>query len=247
MTVLRSLALIGLTSGGLLLAADEAGRNQVRITKTESVDFPPGGVLRLHNSVGTLTIEAWDKPEVEITTIKTTDSTYAPDEREKGVHYLDRVRVTTERKGDELVITTDFPRYRPFPPPSPIGTHAKFELEYRIKAPANARLVVAHDSGEVNVDGLTGDMHINLLQGEIFLHLPEEGQYAIRARSDLGHVASDFAGQTKRTRWIAGHRLTSKPSQAAASKLNLSVGFGDIVILKIRVPKAPSAANGRLP
>jgi hypothetical protein len=51
-------------------------------------------------------------------------------------------------------------------------------------------------------------------------------------------VKSDFPGQEKRRRWIIGHRIVNEDS-VATHKLNLKVGFGDIIILKTRVPKAP--------
>ena len=122
------------------------------MSKTERMDFPSGGTLRLTNSIGVLTVEAWDRPDVEITTIKSTKVAYDAREREKATHELDRVRVTAERRGDELVITTDFPRYRAFPP-YPLAGETNFDLEYRIKAPSTARLIADHDVGEVNIDG----------------------------------------------------------------------------------------------
>ena len=42
----------------------------------------------------------------------------------------------------------------------------------------------------------------------------------------------------KRTGWLLGHRSVDADA-AAPHKLNLKVGFGDIVILRIRTPKSP--------
>jgi hypothetical protein len=68
---MRIVALIGCGAGCLLAAAIEP-RQKVQVTKTERIDFPAGGALRLANSIGVLTVEAWDRPDVEITTIKST-------------------------------------------------------------------------------------------------------------------------------------------------------------------------------
>jgi hypothetical protein len=70
------------------------------------------------------------------------------------------------------------------------------------------------------------------------LHLPEEGKYAINAKTDFGNVTSDFPGEEKRRRWPAGHRILNKDS-GAPHTLNLKVGYGDIIILKTREPKLP--------
>ncbi len=237
---MRILAVIGVGVSCLLLAADEP-EEKVRMSSTERMDFPPGGTLRLRNSTGALTVEGWEQPYVEITTIKSTKVAYDARERGSAMHELDRVRVTAGRRGDELVVTTDYPRHRiVFLPPLPYSLAEKvsFDLEYRIKAPRTARLVAEHDAGEVNVDGLSGDIDVTLRQGEVLLHLSEEGQYDIHAESDIGNVKSDFPGQEKPRRGLFGHRVVNGNS-IAAHKLNLKVGFGDIVILKTRTPTPP--------
>lgn len=233
---MRILAVIGFGTA-CLLAADEP-KQKVQVSNTQRVDFPSGGTLRLTNSIGVLTVEAWDRQDVEITTIKSTKFACEARDREKAAHELEKVHVAVERRGDELVVTTDFPRYRIFPPPYPLAGKANFDLEYRIQAPTTARLIADLDVGEVNIDGFASDIHVTLLQGEIMLHLPEEGQYNTTAKSDFGNVNSDFPGQEKRRPWIIGHRMVNEGSPAA-HKLNLKVGFGDIVILKTRTPKSP--------
>ena len=225
---IRILAVLGFGAGCLLLAADEP-KQQVQVSKTERIDFPPGGTLRLTKSTGVLTVEAWDRPDVEITTIKSTKAAYDAGGRERAKHELNKVRVAAERHGDELVVTTDFPRHRAI---------SRFDLEYHIKAPSTARIIASHDVGDVNIDGLVGDIQVTLLQGEIMLHLPEDGEYNINAKSQFGNVNSDFPGPEKRRWWLLGHRSVNENSQAA-HKLTLRVGFGDIVILKTRVPAPP--------
>jgi hypothetical protein len=237
--MIRILTLIGFGTGCLLLGGDEP-KQKVQVSKTEHLDFPTGGTLRLTNSIGTLTVEAWDRPGVEITTIKSSKVAYETRERERATQELDKVHVTTERRGDELVITTDFPRHESFPP-YPLG-ETKFDLEYRIKAPSTTRLIAEDGVGEVNVDGLAGDIQVTLLQGEILLHLPEDGRYNIHAKSNIGNVNSDFPGQEKRRFWLVGHRIMNENSPAPHT-LNLRVGCGDIVILKTRVPKPPEPLN----
>lgn len=241
----RILAAIGLGTGCLLFAADSP-KQRVQVDHTERLDFPPNGALRLTNSVGVLTVEAWDRSDMEITTIKSTKNEIDPSDREKAAHELDKVHVAAERHGDEVVITTKYPHRRFLPPyPGdksisfyPVARDVNFDLEYHIKVPANARIIVNHSRGEVNIDGVVGDIQATLLQGEILLHLPEDQRYSTNAKSTFGHVDSDFSGLQKRRGWVLGHRIVGEDS-AATHKLNLKVKFGDIVILKIRVPKPP--------
>ena len=65
-------------------------------------------MLTLKNSMGDLTIEGWDRPDVEITAIKSTKAAYAAQDRERVSRELDKVHVSVERKSEGLVITTDF-------------------------------------------------------------------------------------------------------------------------------------------
>ena len=108
-------------------------------------------MLTLKNSMGDLTIEGWDRPDVEITTIKSTKAAYAAQDRERVSRELDKVHVSVERKSEGLVITTDFPRHRSLPLDS-LWRDSDLDLEYHIKAPVNAKLAVDHGTGEVYVD-----------------------------------------------------------------------------------------------
>jgi hypothetical protein len=239
---MRTLAAIGLGTGCLLMAADQPKQDEpkqkVELSKTERIDFPSGGTLRFKNSVGVLTVTAWDRPDVEMTTIKSTKMEVAAGGRAKAAHALDRVKVATERHGSDLVIATTFPRHRPFKLIYPLSGQTNFDVEYLVKAPVNARIIVDHTLGNVNIDGLAGDIQVTLAQGEIMLHLPEDGKYAIHAKSSLGTVNSDFPGEVKRLAWFFGHRSVDENS-VAAHKLNLKVGDGDIVIVRTRIPKPP--------
>jgi len=231
------LALIGLGMSCLAPAADEP-QQFFQVTKTERLDFPPGGLLRLKNSIGQVMVEGWDRPDVELNTTKSTKDAYNSQDREKAVRELDQVRIAAERHGDELVITTAFQRYGTFKPLLRGGT--RFDLEYRISVPRNARVTIEHDTGYVSLDNVAGDIHVTASQAEIALHLPEDGQYAIEARSKLGDVTSDFPGHMQRKLWFLGKQYAHE-NAAASQKIDLRAGYGDIIILKSPTLKKTAA------
>lgn len=220
-------------------------KQKVEESTTQTADLPAGGVLRLSHSTGDLTIEAWDKPDVEITTIKTTKDELSENERAGASAELKKVTVSIKRQGNDLVITTNFPRHPGFPPGWPWSRDRKFDLEYHISVPRHTKLAINHDVGDVNVDGVTGDIEARVLQGQITLHLPEDLPYNIDAKSDYGNVNSDFPGERHRA-WIGQSAFHPAPKPAQALKLR--VGYGDIVLLRIRIPKtpppAPTASSG---
>jgi hypothetical protein len=227
------LALPGLCMACLLLGADAAPRT-AHVAKTEKVDFPPNGTLRVQNSTGELTIESWDQPGIEITTTKSGKD-------------LDRVQISTKRNGDELVVTTQFPHHRAFPWVTPLQTVTNFDLVYVIRVPRNAKLIVKHDDGDVYVNDVAGNIDVKARQGMIALRLVRDMNPVIDAKSDWGSVNSDFAGSETRHPFPFGHKFV-EGAASASQNLHLKIGYGDIVILKAHEPKAPpplpTAAGG---
>lgn len=221
------LALVALGAATLAAGADQPAPT-LEVSHTERVEFPTGGTLKLVNSSGELNVEAWDQPGVEITTVKSLKPGYNASDRDKATHELELLHVTVERRGNELVITTD----------SPKNTHC--DIEYRIKAPGNAKLIASHRVGEVYVDGLTNDIDVTVRRGDIFLHLPEEAQYNTSAKVDLGSVYTDYAGRVERLWWCVGHRVETGKAPAP-HQLNLKSGYGDIMILKTWIAKSPES------
>jgi len=222
----RLLVLLGTSC--LLFAQD--AKQKVRVVHTERVPFPPGGLLRVQNSLGDLSVEGWDRPDAEITTIKATADLYDKSDRPKGSHKLDQVRISTARQGGEVVVTTAYPsgsrRWRA----------TGIDLEYHIKVPMSAKLAVRHGSGEVHVDNLTSDMVIRVLNGGMTLFLPPEGSYGFDAKSDIGEVISQFPGRHRRL-GLVGHRFMQA---SGTHQLHLRASYGDIMIFKIQKSPTPS-------
>jgi hypothetical protein len=231
------LAVLTLCVACLLLGDDDA-RQKVQVSKTEKMDFPANGTLRLQNSTGDLTIEGWDQPGVEITTTKSSKEEYLARDRDKAAKELDRVKVSAKRNGAELVITTEYPHHRAFPYVTPLQTVTNFDLEYVIKVPRNAKLIVKHDDGEVHVDDVTGNIQATARQGLIALRLESDMPPAIDAKSYIGTVNSDFAGTETLQPLHFGHKFVDD-AKSAPQTLHLRIGYGDIVILKAHEPKAP--------
>jgi hypothetical protein len=213
---MRIWAIIGLVVACLAAAADEP-RPKPEASKTQRLDFPANGTLRLEKSIGTLTIEGWDRTDMEITTTQPQN-----------------VHISAERHGNEVIVATDYPH--PRIPRNPIIGGSNFTVEYLIKVPATAKVIAHHQVGQVNVDDVFGDIEATLMQGEILLHLPQDGRYVIDAHSGYGSINSDFPGKEQRRHFL-GHAFVNQT--AAPHKLNLRVRSGDIVILKIQEPKEP--------
>jgi hypothetical protein len=218
----------GLLIASAVLALDNGERQYVRSVDTQHVEFPAGGTLRLEKSKGIVTVEGWDKTGVEITAIKSSHVPLPPNDQNGAKRDEDEAHITSERKDDELVITTQSKKF------------SGADIEYRIKAPRSAKVIIHNRDGQVFVDGMANDIDVTSHQGDIVLHLPQDAAYNINAKSRWGAVNSDYTGEEKRRWWLIGHRVANGNSPAP-HKLNLSIGYGDIVILKSRVPAPPDS------
>ncbi len=189
-----------------LLAADVT-----HVTNTQTIPFTGDGTLRFAPSSGEIHIQGWDRPEIEITFSK---STYDPK-----VHpVFDGIHMQADRHDNEVVISTVVPK------------HKDVQLEYQVHAPRNLALAIDHNKGGVYVTGIAGDIHATVRNGQITLRLPDTGVYSIDAKCKTGQVYSDFAGGTEKFTKRFGESFL-KPADAA-KKLDLRIGFGDILILK---------------
>jgi hypothetical protein len=216
---------LGVLVTTLPLFGDE---RRVQVTNTERISFAPGGIIRVNGSYGSLNVEGWDRPEVEIAVVKSTQKYYESKQREKAATSLERVRVTAERHSDtELAIST--------------SQGSGVLVDYEIHVPRDSRLVIHHGTGHVLVSNVTGDIEATGHRGDILLMLPGTGAYAIDAKTKFGVVTSDFAGDLHRRRYLIGERFSSPP---ASHRLYLRMGFGGITIKSVPQEAEPPAVVG---
>jgi hypothetical protein len=202
-----------------LLAQDKPA-DRLRTEKKQTIDFPAGGLLRMKNSTGALTIEAWDKSTVELTTIKSAKYLLNTKDREKAAAELEKVSFTAERHGSELEVATNIPKHT-----------RNIDISYHLWVPRDARLAIHHETGEINVEGTAADIEAQLRRGQIFLYLPEGVAYSTQAKCAFGGINAPGEPDLKPEHLHLGHIL-SQQAAGKANNLNLKVGNGDIYIMR---------------
>ena len=197
------------------------------------MDFAPGGVIRLTTASSNLFVEAWDRPEVEVTTIKSSWR----------ARCLDDVRVVTGHpSATELTITTTVPPSSFFA--RLFGRTCGATIEQHVNAPRDSRLVIHHGAGYLMVSRISGDIEASSRSGDIVLMLPDPGPYAIDAKSKFGSVSSDFAGTTHRERLVSEQFASANPP--SSHRIYLRMGLGGITIKEVpSTPEAPAAAGAQ--
>jgi hypothetical protein len=232
--MLRNLSLVfvelAVVATTLPLMGDDATKQPVEVTKTERVNFAPGGVIRVNGSYGDFNVEGWDQPAVEITVIRSMGY-YESKKREEAVKRLDLIRVSAERRNDaELEISTVSSAHRNrLLPPFTSASNGGVKVEYEIHAPRDSKLVIHHGTGSVSVTDMTGDIEATVRRGDIVLMLPESGVYSIDAKSKMGTVIPDFPGVVTHKWYAVGERFASDKAPSGR-RIYLRVGFGGITI-----------------
>jgi len=209
------LALALLLSAVPLLAGGP--EKTVDVTTHDTLDFT-GGIIHIDTQYGQVNVEAWDEPRVEVTVSRTS---FTHDKQ-----YLERIQVKTEKTDDGIRIATTFPGRNWFA--RTFHGLGDFNLDYRIKAPAGAKLDIRQHVGDVVVDGIAGDIDASVRSGDIVVEVPNPGQCIVDAKVKVGDVYADAPGKLRQSRWI-GQKFASDAG-TARQHLHLRVDVGGISV-----------------
>lgn len=184
--------------------------------------------LDVENAVGAITIDAWDKPSVEINATK----------RGPSLDDVNAIKIVVEPSGRTLTVTTQFP-----------SGASNSKVEYTIHAPAATALKLVQSVGAISSTGFTGDvdehtstgavestmaalgsgqhLRIDVSVGGIRLVLPANTDAAITASATVGGIKSDFPLSINRT--TVGQTAQGKVGNGnAVAELNVATGGIDI-------------------
>lgn len=211
-------------------SAKDTGKQWLHETKTDHVDFAPGGTIHFLNAHGDLNIIGWDKPEVEVTVIKSTGNLYAAKGADGARKRLDLITVKLDRKSPtELDIPTLFPSRTL---KRLVRGKSDLMLEYQIHVPRESHLVVRQDIGAIVVDGVAGNVEAHLGKGDIVVVMAGPEPYSVDAKSSFGDVESDEGGEAV---GHFGHRQLAFAPTAAKYKLHLRTGIGDVYVRHVPI------------
>lgn len=226
-----------MTSFCAAVQAQAPVKEQARITTTERFEFGMRGIVQIIDSFGDVEVEGWDQPEVELQVMRATQKKYEPKEIAQRVKDLERIKVSVERVSESsmLVIRTTFPSRTPT---RMMRGKSNLNLEYKIKIPRHCQLFIKHDIGEVVVKNVDADIEATNRIGELALHVPEGGQYAVDAKVKIGDVSSAFGPETERQK-LVGAQMHNEAAPEAR-RLYLRVGIGDIQVNKLKAPQPES-------
>lgn len=205
------------------------------------VPLSPGGSFLLENVNGSVQVEGWNRDEVEVSAVKSSET---DDEN------LERVKIEVDSAPGQVAVRTRYPN----------GQGADVAVEYRVHVPyrvllgsvqtvngsvlvrgvegsgdlrsVNGNVEVLNSSGRFNAKTTNGDLHLELrrlldggpmnietVNGSVVLGLPSDGRANVKVLSMNGELTSDLP-------------MTSMAGNPASHtfRARLGTGGGDISV-----------------
>ena len=147
------------------------------------------GTLTVDTRMGDLQVDGWDEPRLEIEAEKVVEA--KNEQRAQPLYGL--VQVALEGKDQQVLLHTVYPPRRLW---RPFRGESKLSVNFRIRMPFDANLVLKCVDGDVRVSGLVGKQEIRVNYGDVEINVPSTYRLrSLNARSLLGYVQSDLHGE----------------------------------------------------
>ncbi len=139
-----------LAAAALLVAfAAAPSMAKERESYEKTVPFNLGGYFRIENVNGDITIEVWNEASVRIQAEKVADS----------VGSLEKIEILVEGEGDRVEVKTRLPRS--------LFRGGSRKVDYRISLPAEAIVNASSVNGQVEIQGIHGQVEASTVNGSI--------------------------------------------------------------------------------
>lgn len=196
--------------------------------------LPSAGVTMLHlkNIAGTVRIESWNKPQIQIEARKT-----APSMDALNALHID----VQEANGVANVVT----RY------DPGFSVSRGGVEYSVRLPSSTNVRVENTAGTMTLAGLSGnvsasaragtidatmarvagnqDIEIETTTGTIDLRIPKNSDAAVSAHSTIGSMDSSFPEVTSHMQHLVGAAASGRIGNGSATiRLKTTTGSIDL-------------------
>jgi hypothetical protein len=149
------------------------------------------GVLAIDTRMGDIHVEGWDEPRLEIEAEKVVRAT----SKQAAKPLYERLTVVLQGQDKRVLLRTIYPPRRVW---RPFRGESHLTVNYRIRMPFDANLVLKCVDGDVWIRGVVGKEHILVSYGDVEIDIPSiQRLRSLRAHAWLGYVQSDLHGEGK--------------------------------------------------
>lgn len=147
------------------------------------------GTLTVETRIGDIHVEGWDEPRLEIEAEKVVIA----GSEAKAKPLYDQIKIQLEGGDKQVRLRTVYPPRRLW---RPFRGATRLSVNYRIRMPYDANLMLKCVDGDVRIRGIVGHQQIFVNYGDVEITVPSP--YRLRwlnARTWLGYVESDLHGE----------------------------------------------------
>ncbi len=182
------------------------------------------GLLTIDARMGDIQIEGWDNPRLEIEAEKVVQA----GSEAKAKPLYERLKISLQGQDKNVLLRTIYPPRRLW---RPFRGESKLSVNFRIRMPYDANLLLKCVDGDIRVRGLTGNQVIRLSYGDVEVNVPDVYSLgALDARSLLGYVQSDLHGGENDSAGFM-RKLSFRNSQGA-QRIFIRVRMGGVFIYR---------------
>ena len=172
-----------LLSINVTLRADEFTQNSQYKTRLFS-----GGTLTIASRVGDIHVSGWDDPYVQVDAEKLVRA----GSQASAAPLFEKIRVVLEGKDKQVHLSTVYPPRRLW---RPFRGESKLTVNFDIKMPYDADLVLQCVDGDVRVSGVAGSEKLRVNYGDVEIDVPDVWKLrSFYAHTLLGYIQSDLHG-----------------------------------------------------
>jgi hypothetical protein len=215
-TVRLRAALCAFALALLIAAPPLAADDDVRVRTLEQ-DLPAAGVraVSFHGPVGELDVEATGGDTVRIRIVFQCD-----EDSSRCRNAAEDVELEVRRRGDLLHLELeDWPK---------IGSRG-LSVEAEVEIPRDLALEIDWGVGEIDVDGMEGDLEVDLGVGEITVRTAEAAVSSVEMDVGVGEVELRVGGRSIEGDGFVGRSLRWSRGPGAAD-VELDSGVGEILV-----------------
>ena len=212
------LLMAGLGGCGRLALADEFSQ-----ISNHSIHLVRGTV-EIETRVGDILIEGWDKGRVEVQAEKVVRA----GSETKAQPMFNRIHVKLSTDDEERIVylKTQYPSRRPW---RPFKGESKLTVNYRIKMPSDANLILHCVDGDVRIRGVTGNQQLRVNYGNVEIDVPSIWDLrSLQARTWLGYVQSDLSALTQNDAGV-GRNISFYNAQGS-QEIEVRVRMGGVFV-----------------
>jgi hypothetical protein len=203
----------------LLISARPSLGNEFIKVSTHSIQLVRGTVV-IDTRVGDLYIQGWDKERVEVQAEKLVRA--GSEKKAQRLFGRLRIEIATDEEERTVYLKTHYPPRRPW---RPFRGESHLTVNYRVKMPADANLILKCVDGDVRVSGLTGNQRLKVNYGNVEIDVPSVwGLRSLRAHTWLGYVQSDLEALTKQDSGIGRNISFYNPQGRQEIKVHVRMG-----------------------